>query len=150
MHSFKKFQALSKKFRGVQLQLLSSACPEGMDLKGLTMWGKLVSQTIAYSYKVAENTANDQELRDHWGELKDNAVLQLERVAATVCAYIEEAEELTAWERCTIFGLAALVSSSFQDEGDAMLAALEAEGSSTAVPASVSTQTLQRLAELTQ
>lgn len=148
MHSFKKFQALSKQFRGVQLQLLSTGCPEGMDLKGLTMWGKLTSQTIAYSYRIADNKANDPELRAHWAELKDNAVLQLERVAATVCAYIEEAEELTAWERCTIFSLAALVSSSFQDEGDAILARMEAEGSSNAIPAAVSTETLQRLAQL--
>lgn len=148
MHSFKKFQMLSRQFRDVQLSLLSSACPEGMDLKGLTMWGKLTSQTVAYSYKVAEDLANDAALREHWAELKDNAVLQLERVSATVCAYMEEAEELSAWERCQIFSLAQLVSTTFQDEGDAMLAKLAAEGLSDAVPASVSTETLAKLAGL--
>lgn len=148
MQNFTKFKQLGHQFRSMQLTLLSTACPEGMDLRGLVAWGNLASQTIAYSYKIQDNKANDPTLREHWGELKDNAICQLERVAATMLEYIQTAEELTAWERCQLVGLAGTVSRTFQDESDLILKAIAEQGQATDVPTSISQDTLQKLARL--
>jgi hypothetical protein len=146
--SFTKFKQLGHQFRAMQLTLLSTACPESMDLKGLVSWGNLASQTIAYSYKIQDNKANAHELREHWGELKDNAIAQLERVAKSMLEYIETAEELTAWERCQLVGLASTVSRTFQDESDLILKAMSEQGQLNSVPAAISTETLAKLAQL--
>ena len=148
MKSFTKFKKLGKDFRELQLTLLSTAVPESMDLKGLTMWGNLAAQTVAYAYKIQDNVANEEALRSHWGELKDNAIHQLERVSTCMKAYIEEAEELTAWERCQLVALAGTVSRTFQDESDEILKQMSQDGSANQVPVSISQETLQRLASL--
>ena len=148
MKSFSKFKKLGRDFRSLQLTLLSTAVPESMDLKGLVSWGNLAAQTVAYAYKIQDNAANEESLREHWGELKDNAIHQLERVSTCMREYIETAEELTAWERCQLEGLAGTVSRTFQDESDAILRQMEQDGSANSIPSSVSTETLNRLAQL--
>jgi hypothetical protein len=146
--SFTKFKQLGHQFRAMQLTLLSTACPESMDLRGLVSWGNLASQTIAYSYKIQDNKANAPELREHWGELKDNAIVQLERVARCMLEYIETAEELTAWERCQLVSLSSTVSWTFLDESDLILKAMSEQGQASHIPASVSIDTLAKLAKL--
>lgn len=145
---WRKFVALSKSYRDMQISLLCSACPEAMDLKGLTGWGKLCSKSLAYAYKVEADTAQVDQVREHWGEIRAHAVLQLERTAKAVVDYMGQAEELTAWERCQIFELAGLCSSTFQDEADAIQLQLAAQGELSAVPMSVSADTLAQLAKL--
>ena len=145
--NWQKFQSLSRSFREMQLQLLVSATPESMDLKGLSGWGKLVSNAIAYSYKVEADESQSEDVRLHWGEIKRHAVYQLERSANSVAEYIAEAEEIGPWERCQIFALLSLCSQTFQDESDAIRLAMEALGQSSSIPSSVSPETLAKLAE---
>jgi len=143
---WQKFVTLSKDYRDLQLQLLQTTLPESMDLRGLTSWGKLCSKALTFSYRVEADKEQSAEIREHWGLIRKLAVNQLERVAATVQAYMQETEEMNPWERCQIFELVGMCSELFQREAD-YIAQAEA-GSVSSVPDCISTEQLMQIKRL--
>lgn len=144
--NWQDFSKLSKDYRDIQLKLLVSGCPEAMDLRGLSQWGQLCAKSLTYSYKVEQDDSQPDSVKSHWKKIREHSVLQLRRTADSLAQYIDEAEELSPYERCTAFNVLSLCAQTFQEEADLYRPKDEAS----TVPSSVSQETLAVLASIKQ
>lgn len=149
--NWRDFQKLSRAYQDTQLMLLRDACPEEMAIGGLLAWGKLLSNCLRYSNKVANDESVPPEHREHWAQIRAHSLAQMVRIGSALDEWVAAAVDegaLSAKDRCAVFDLAGICSQGFQDEADCLRKAADAAGQSNTVPDFVPQQAIERLASL--
>lgn len=146
--NWQRFASLGTQYRESQISLLRTGLPESMSVKELAMWGKLCAKALQTAHKSEINEQLADHIRQHWSEVRSHAVLQLQRTMTAVEHWQTEAEEVSVWETCAVFDLMEVCARVFQEESDVIQLALSKTASLSQVPASVSVDTLKRLASL--
>lgn len=119
-YNWRKFLALSDRYKAIQIQLLNDACLPDMTLRQLLQWGGLLVSALRHSHKIVRAGTEDTESNEHWGEIRRSTLSQLAELAGLLVEQLESGGEdgngVDVFLKCQTFGFASTCASALQEE----------------------------------